>query len=217
MKIDLYFAAGSCAFAPLVALEEAGLAYGAHRLDLAAGQQKGDAFRSINPHGRVPLLVVDGWPISENIAVLTTIARLAPQARLLPEGDVLALGRAYELMSWFASSVHVTIAQLWRSERFTADVGAQRALQDAAPTILLDHFADLESRLTGAWLLGAEYSAVDAYAAVFYRWAAGRLGIDVSRFPRWSAHMAAMLARPAVQRALAIEQDPVLSGSRAIA
>jgi len=206
VSMDLYFAAGSCAFAPLITLEESGLPYQAHRLDLAAGHQRSDRFRLINPRARVPVLVVDGLPITENIAVLTTIARLAPDAGLLPE-RVTDLGRAYELMSWFASGIHVTIAQLWRSERFTTDASAQKALQAAAPDLLLGHFRDLEGHMTGSWLIGGQFSVVDAYAAVFYRWATGRLNMDPTIFPLWSAHDAELQARPAVQRALKVEQE----------
>lgn len=210
MKVDLYFAAGSCAFAALIALEESGLSYEPRRLDLAAGQQRSHEFLAINPRGRVPTLVIDGEPIAENIAVLTTIAHLSPAARLLPFGDPLALGRAYSLMSWFASGIHVTIAQLWRSERFTADPLGQQALRAAAPGRLQEAFDELESRITGAWLLGSEFSVVDGYAGVFHRWASGRLGMDMARYPKWNGFMDRLMARPTVHRALAKEGETPL-------
>jgi glutathione S-transferase len=206
MNIKLYYAPGSCAFAPLVALEEAGLRYSAIKVDFGANEQRSDAFLEINPRGRVPTLQVDGLTITENIAVLTFIANAAPEAHLLPLRDPPRLAEAYERMSWFASGIHVTIAQLWRSGRFTDDADAQQLLQNAAPARLEAAFDEIEERLGSPWILGADYSVVDAYAAVFYRWASGRLAMDVGRYPRWRAHFERLNARPAVQRAIAIEK-----------
>jgi glutathione S-transferase len=206
MNIKLYYAPGSCAFASLVALEEAGLHYAPIKVDFGANEQRSDAFLQVNPRGRVPTLLADGVTIPENIAVLTFIANAAPEAHLLPLRDPLRLAQAYEWMSWFASGIHVTIAQLWRSGRFTDEANGQRILQDAAPARLEAAFAEIEARLGSPWILGADYSVVDAYAAVFYRWASGRLAMDVGRYPRWRAHFERLNARPAVERAIAIEK-----------
>src|SRR5690349_5505043 len=119
MALTLYFAAGSCSLPALVGLEEAGATFEAVRLVLADGHQRTPEYLAVNPRGRVPALVVDGQRIVENIAVLTTIAQLFPDAGLLPADDPVQLGRAYELLSWFASGVHVSFAQVGRPERYT--------------------------------------------------------------------------------------------------
>ncbi|HEX7884894.1 MAG TPA: glutathione S-transferase N-terminal domain-containing protein, partial [Phenylobacterium sp.] len=111
MALTLYFAAGSCSLPALVGLEEAGVAYDAIRLVLPDGDQRRPEFLAIHPRGRVPVLVADGVTIGENVAVLTAIAHLFPAARLLPVGEPLELARAYELLSWFASAVHVSFSQ----------------------------------------------------------------------------------------------------------
>jgi glutathione S-transferase len=206
VQIDFYFAPGSCAFAGLVALEETGLPYSPKRLDLAAGDQRSSAFLGLNPRGRVPTLVVDGKVITETIAVLTFLANARPEAELLPSGDPLKLARAYEWMSWFASGVHVTIAQLWRSGRFTDNEAAQRELQEAAPSLLQKAFSEIEARLETAWALGDRFSVVDPYLAVFHRWGSGRLAMDMTQYPRWQRHFDRLTARPAAQRALNVEQ-----------
>src|SRR5689334_12295831 len=101
--LRLYYAPGACSLAPHVALEEAGAAFEVRRVDLAAGEQRREEYLAINPLGRVPALTVDDTTICENIAILTYVAQRFAYARLLPLESPLALGRAYEIMSWLAS------------------------------------------------------------------------------------------------------------------
>ena len=206
--MQLYFAEGSCAFASLVALEEAGVHFVARKIDMKANEQRSAAYLAINPRGRVPTLIADGRAITETIALLTYIANRFPNAGLLPLGDPGRLARAYELMSWFASGLHVTIAQIWRSTRFTQDATAIAALRAEGPVILLEDYREIERLMDGPWLLGESYSVLDPYAVVFWRWGE-RLGFDMDRFPAWAAHRARVMARPAVERAVAIEQRSV--------
>jgi len=209
MTLTLYFAAGSCTLPALVGLEEAGAAYEAVRLVLSDGDQRRPEYLAVNPRGRVPALVVDGVVITENAAVLTTLAHLFPAARLLPQGDPVQVGRAHELLAWFASSVHVSFAQVGRPERYTRDAGAWPALKVGGRENMLAAYAEIEARLADGrpWLLGDAFSLADPYALVFHRWAQ-RLDVDMAGFPAYSAHAARLQARPSVQRALAQESSP---------
>src|SRR6185312_393861 len=73
MAMKLYFAPGACSLASHIALEEAGLKYETHKLDLAAGDQRKPEYLALNPRGRVPTLVVDGHVLTENVGILTYI------------------------------------------------------------------------------------------------------------------------------------------------
>ena len=48
MSLKLYFSPGSSAFAPLIALEELGVPYDVHPIDLAAGEQRQPAYLKVN-------------------------------------------------------------------------------------------------------------------------------------------------------------------------
>lgn len=209
MSLTLYFAGGSCSLPALVGLEEAGANFDAVRLVLAEGDQRTPEYLAINPRGRVPVLAIDGQTVGENVAVITAIANRFPQIRLLPLGDEILLGRAYELIGWFASGVHVSFAQVFRPERFTRVESAWPALKAGGRENVLAAFDEIEDRLShgGAWLLGEQFSLVDPYALVFHRWAP-RLEIDTAAYPAFSAHAQRVLARPAVTRALAREASP---------
>lgn len=210
MTLQLYFAPGSSSLAPLVALEELDIPYVGHRLDLAAGDQRKPEYLKVNPRGRVPTLVVDGQPVTEVLAILTYLAHRYPHSELLPLADPLKLAKAYEVMSWFASTVHVAFAQIARPERYADDEATKAALATPGEARFARTLADIErlAQGPGPWLLGDGFSAVDAYALVIWRWAERR-SIDTALYPAWSAKAARAFARPSVVRALRKEAAPV--------
>lgn len=210
MTLQLYFAPGSSSLAPLVALEEIDIPYRAHRLDLAAGDQRKPEYLKVNPHGRVPTLVVDGQTVTEVLAILTYLAHRHPHSELLPLADPLKLAKAYEVMSWFASTVHVAFAQIARPERYADDEAVKAALATPGEARFARTLTDIErlAQGPGPWLLGESFSAVDAYALVIWRWAERRR-IDTTKYPAWSAKAARAFARPSVVRALRKEAAPV--------
>ena len=204
MSLKLYFAPGACSLAPLVALEEAGADYEGVRLLFSESQQREPEFLSLNPRGRVPVLIADGQVITENVAVLTAIAQRFPDAGLLPFETPSLLARSYELIGWFASSVHVAFAEVFRPERFTDDEAAKAALNAGGRRNVLLAFDEIEAILKSAsagWLVGDRFTAVDPYALVFWRWAP-RLEIDTKAYPAFADHARRLFERPAVQRAL---------------
>lgn len=211
MAITLYFAAASSSLPAMVGLEEANARYDAVRLVLAEGDQRTAEYLAVYPRGRVPLLIVDGERIGENVAILTTIAHLFPKAGLLPIFDPVKLGRAYELLGWFGSGVHVAFAQVGRPERYTREQSAWPALKAGGRENMLAAYAEIEARLQDGrpWLLGDTFSLADPYALVFHRWAE-RLEIDMAAFPAYSDHASRLRERPSVQRALGHETSPRL-------
>ena len=82
--LTLYYSPHSCSLAPYIALEEAGATFTPYRMDFAAGEQNGAAYRKLNPKGRVPALATDHGVLSENVAILTYIAQTFPAANLAP-------------------------------------------------------------------------------------------------------------------------------------
>ena len=193
MGLTLYHAPGTCAFAPLVALEEAGAAFSLVMLSLADGEQRRPEHLAIHPLGRVPALAVDGNVVTETIAILSWIHASYPAAKLLP-ADPLQLARAHEIMAWIASSVHVALAGVRRPERFSDDPVVRNALA-AAGRAAFSGALDRRERFAArrdAVRVGDDFRAVGAYS----------LGRDSSRYPAWEAKTRAALAWPSVRRAL---------------
>jgi glutathione S-transferase len=185
-------------------LEESGADFTTVRVTLADGEHRQPAYLAVNPRGRVPVLAVDDQIITENIAIVSYIANHFPKSDGIPTDDLLA-ARTYELLSFFASSVHVGFAQVWRTERFTHDESAYDAIRKGGRRALETFFDEIDALAAkGAWLVGNRFTAADTYLLVFYRWVR-RLGIDASVYANWTRHTRKMLSRPAVQRALARE------------
>ncbi|WFU09811.1 glutathione S-transferase N-terminal domain-containing protein [Rhizobium sp. CB3090] len=204
--LSLYFAAGSCALASLIALEESGLAYEPRRLNFANGEQRSPDYLAINPKGRVPALVTDRGIITENVAILAYIAQIAPAARLAPLDDPFDFARMQAFNSYLASTVHVNHAHKGRGYRWTDDAAAIEAMKAKVPQNMGECFALIEeTMLEGPWVMGEQYTVADGYLFTLTNWLPGD-SVDPSRFEKVSAHHARMLERPAVQRAIAAER-----------
>jgi glutathione S-transferase len=74
----------TCALVPYVTLTEAGAAFDVHNVNTRSGQNRTPEFLAVNPKHKVPVLIIDGEPLTENVAIQIWIARQFPKARLLP-------------------------------------------------------------------------------------------------------------------------------------
>jgi len=86
--IDLYSAPTPNGYKASVMLEETGLAYQLHTIDLSAGEQKEDWFLRICPNGRIPAIVdreEGDFAVFESGAILIYLAEKA--GMLLPTDD----------------------------------------------------------------------------------------------------------------------------------
>lgn len=200
--MQLYFARNTIALASLIVLEEVGTAYTPVRVDFATTAQRGPQYLAINPKGRVPSLVTGQGVLTETPAILTYLAQTHPAAGLLP-GDAFATGQVQELCSYLCSTVHVAHAHGLRGARWSDDPAVIAGLKLKVRQNMADHFAYLEGRFVGPWALGP-YTIADPYLFVVAGWLAWDR-VDIARFPKIAAHHAAMQARPAVQRALAVQ------------
>lgn len=203
--ICLFQSPGSCSRISLIALEEIGLDYRSEQVLLAKGEQDNDAFRAINPKGKVPVLMVDGKVLTETIAILTYLARRFPQARLLPTTDDWAEVNALSLLSWCATGMHPTITRLRHPQKFCERAAAHDDIRRLAERELRLQLRIADQRLASQrWIAAAEWSIVDAYVA----WIWGRsldAGINSGEYPHISEHHVRAMARPSSLRALARE------------
>ena len=176
------------------------------RVAIAEGAHRRPDYLAVNPRGLIPALEVHGRIYGETIAIVTLIAQLHPDSAVLPLDDPLALGRAYERLAFFATTVHIVgFRPVFRARRTDLGPPPDVATQAADRDVLRGYLGEVEALLgQGDWLLGDRWCAADGYPLTFRRWAR-RNDFDMSRFPNWRAHTDRMLARPAVRRAIATE------------
>lgn len=83
--LQLYHFAGAYSRVTMNALEEIDLDYADEAVNLRQGLQGSEEYLRVNPKGKVPALVADGFAITENPAILTYLHQTYPEARLLPK------------------------------------------------------------------------------------------------------------------------------------
>jgi glutathione S-transferase len=170
-----------------IALHEVGAEFEGRTIAFSRRDRDPPEFRSCNPEGKVPTLIVDGRALTEVAAILYYLARRYPAASLFPFGNIEAEAQVISWMSFTASTLHSARRQ-----------GLEHACQ-------IYHLAD--RRLgQGIWAVG-DHSIADIHLfRLFWRFR-GLLGVDPAVFPNLSAHYDRMMQRPAVQKACAIEAE----------
>ncbi len=199
--LTLYYAPKTCSLAPMIALEEAGAEYTAHKVDFAKNEQNTPPFKYVNPKGRVPALATDKGVITENVAILSFIADVYPKMRL-SRSDPFAFAQMQAFNAYLASTVHPHHAHKRRGARWSDDAAVVEAMKIKVPQNMTDCCVMIEREyLKGPWVMGEQYTVADAYLFTIANWLEGD-GVDTSKFPKILAHRAAMLERPAVQAAM---------------
>jgi len=199
--LKLFYSPGACSMVTHIALEESGAEFEPVPVTLAQAEHLKPEYLDINPHARVPALATGHGVVTENIAILNLIADLFGKDGSVPRDDPYAAARCNELLGWFASTVHISFAQIWRAARFTRDESIHPAIVAGGRENLESQFAEIEALSGEGWLAGGRFTAADAYALTFFRWGR-RISMDMAAFPRWAAHLERLLDRPAVQRVL---------------
>ncbi|MCA1441594.1 glutathione S-transferase family protein [Ensifer sp. IC4062] len=204
--LKLFYAPGTCSLASHIALEEAGAAYEARRVDFAKAEQTTPEYLAINPKGRVPALVTDRGILTETPAILAYVAQSFPEKRLAPLDDPFEFARLQSFLSYLCSTVHVAHAHARRGPRWADDPAAHEAMKAKVPQNMGDCFALIESKMfAGPFVMGEVYSIADPYLFTIANWLEGD-GVDPGRFPKVLDHRNRMVARPAVAKVLAAVQ-----------
>lgn len=203
--LKLFHSPGACSLVSHIALEEAGADYEAVRVMLAQGEHLTADYLAINPHARVPALATEQGTITENFAILNYIADRFGAAGSVPRGDAFATAKCNELLGWFASTVHISFALIWRAGRFSDDESIHPLIQGHGRRVILEQFEEIEGLIGDGWLVGDRFTAADTYALIFFRWGR-RIGMDMTAYPKWAALNARLLQQPSVHRVVEAEE-----------
>jgi glutathione S-transferase len=211
--LTLYYWPGASSAIPHIVLEEIGTPYERQLVNCAQGEHKGDAYLKINPRGKVPALAVDGVVLTENVAILTYLAKQFPQARLWPQ-SIIEEARCISMMAWFASTVHPTFAHIVRPQRFADDTAVHGSLSGTAREAFWNICREINQLLDGkAWTMGTQYTVCDPYAFHFYD-VGSRIKLPMHELAAYAAFSRRMLERPAVRKVCGLEES-ILKGSNA--
>lgn len=206
MTTTLYYSPGSCSLAPHIVLNEIGQPFKLQKYSTAEGANFSAEYLAINPKARIPALQMDGVTITETPAILAVLGRRFPKAGLYPVDDIKAEARCLELLAWSSNTVHVAFAQIFRPERYVLDKQYHTPVKESGRLNYEQCLTDIETLLTNQeYALGSQFSVVDPFWLVFYKWGILANYDMRHQFPAFTTHAERLCNRPSVQKALAIE------------
>ena len=204
MEILLYYAPIACSLVPYVTLTEAGANFAVRTINLRKEQQRSADYLKLNPKHKVPLLVVDGKPLSENVAIQIWIARNFPKAKLLPADPWQEL-QAISILSWCSSGIHPYLARINSPSKVCDLPDTGESVRKMAVGPLFENYKIADGMLAGREYFFDHFTAADAH--FFWCFRRGlQFKLDLSGFPNCSAHFERMTNRPSVQKLLSYEK-----------
>jgi GST-like protein len=206
--IDVYSWATPNGHKVHIMLEECGLPYAAHAVDISAGEQFSPDFLAISPNNRIPAITdpdgPDGEPISlfESGAILLYLA--GKTGRFLPRST----RSKYQALQWLMFQMASVGPMLGQTHHF-------RAYAPEKVEYAINRFSSEARRLYGVmdkqlatndYIAGKEYTIADMAVWPWLR-SHERQGIDLGEFPNVKAWFEAIGNRPAVQRGVTVLAD----------
>lgn len=197
-------------------LEETGLPYEAHRVNLETRQQKSPEFMSLNPNGKIPAIIdpngPDGnpLPLFESGAILIY---LADKTGLFMPRDASNRYRTIQWLMFQMSEIGPMFGQVGFFHKF-----AGKDFKDKRPH---DRYVAESKRLLGilnqqlaerVWIMDDDYTIADIATFPWVRnligyYAAGEL-VGITDFPHVMRALQTFLARPAVVRGINVAASP---------
>lgn len=200
--MKFYYAPNACSLAIHVLLEEVGKPYHAVRLNFAEQEQYKPDFAAKNPKSKVPTLErEDGSILTELPAIAFYLAKTNPEKNLLPpslEGEV----RSLELLEYMTATIHMRgYTRIIRPNLFSFTPADEPKAIEVGRGFVTKGFELLAASLgEQKFLFGDDLTIADCGLFFLEYWAAHRCNIPMP--PALQAHLARLLSRPAVQKAL---------------
>ncbi|AEG94864.1 glutathione S-transferase family protein [Ramlibacter tataouinensis] len=210
MTLKLYFSPGACSFVPHALLETTGEPFEPVLVKLHKNEQQSPEYKAVNPRGQVPVLVADGQVITQIVAIVGWLHERFPRHGFLP-AEPLARAKVMETLAWMNNTVHPTFTHVFMPFKFTDQPEAQAAIKAYNTGLYRPMLGEIEALAQAAagrgqaWLGGAQFGPLDAYALTLLRWG-GFAGIDPTGFPALWAHVQKVAQLPAVARVIERER-----------
>ncbi len=190
----------SASFRVRIALEFKGLAFDRVEVSLLAGDQRADAFLDQNAQGFVPMLVADGEPIIQSLAIIDWLDRAYPDPRLIPD-DPMPRAVALAQAQVVACDIH-PLNNLRVLKYLTKDLGLNDNVRDRwVARWIAEGFAALEAMAGDADFLGGDAPGIADVCLVPQLYNGRRFDVPLDDFPRLVAIDANCMALTPFQRA----------------
>jgi glutathione S-transferase len=201
-SLRIYGIARTRAFRALWVANELGLDYEHQPIEIGAEGARAPEFLAINPNGRLPFIVDDGFVLFESLAITLYLAKKYAIGTLYPD-TLHGEARAWQWSFWAVNEVDRGV-NIWslHSVRLPAEE-RNAALREEALRVIAPPFAVLDAAVAKQpYLLSDDFTVADLnVAAVISR----AVDMDLSAWPHLAAWLKRCLDRPAARAALALK------------
>jgi glutathione S-transferase len=206
MKLKLSFFPTACSIVPYILLKEAKAEFETLDINLGKGEHLSPEYLKINPKGKVPTLIVNGEPLTENLSIQLWIAQTFPDSKLMPK-DSFEFFKAVSILSWCSSGIHPKLTQQARPERYCSLPDTANNIKSMGSDSMFELFAMANEMLKGREWFFEHFTCADAYFYWCFRRGAA-FGKDQSVFEHCQKHLLRMEQRDSV-KALIKHEDEV--------
>jgi glutathione S-transferase len=200
--LRIYGVARTRAFRALWMAKELGIDYEHLPIEIGDAGARAPEFLAINPNGRLPFMVDDGFVLFESLAITLYLAKKHSNGNLYPatlEGEA----RAWQWSFWAIAEVDRGV-NIWSLHAIRLPPGERDAAKrDEALKVVAKPFKVLDAALAKqSYLLGETFTVADLnVAAVISR----TIDMDLSAVPNLKSWLLRCLERPAAREALALK------------
>jgi glutathione S-transferase len=199
--LRIYGIARTRAFRALWMANELGLDYEHLPIEIGTAGARSPEFLAINPNGRLPFIVDNGFVLFESLAITIYLAKKHSYGKLYPgtlEGEVTV----WQWSLWAVTEVDRGV-NIWSLHAVRLRPAERDAIKrHDALKVLMAPFKVLDAAVAKQpYLLGNDFTVADLnVAAVISR----AIDMDLAATPNLEAWLTRCLARPAARKALAL-------------
>lgn len=199
-----------------IMLEETGLDYAVHPVDIGAGEQFDPAFLALSPNNKIPAIVDDAGPGGGRFALAESGAILIYLAEKSGSFMPAAPRPRYATLQWLMFQMAHIGPMLGQAHHF-------RGYAPVRISYAIERYTQEANRLYGVlddrlgqdpYLAGADYTIADIATFPWLR-SHARQGVDLAAYPNVARWFDAIAARPAVVRGLAVLAQEASKGDDA--
>ena len=201
--LRIYGIARTRAFRALWVAEELGLDYEHIPVEIGDAGARTPEFLAINPNGRLPAIVDDGFVLFESLAITLYLAKKHSNGGLYP-GTLTDEAKAWQWTLWAVTEVDRGV-NIWSLHAIRLPPDERDAAKRAeALAVLAAPFKVLDGALAGRqYLVGDGFTIADLNVAAIVSRA---IDMDLGAVPHLKAWLTRCLERPAARAALALKE-----------
>ena len=216
--IQLHYYPSNASMIPHIVLEEMGVPFEMVLVDRDVQAHKSADYLKLNPNGLIPAMTDGDLVLYETAAICLHLTDTHPQLGLAPATGSNERAHFYKWLMWLTNTLQPSLIMYFYPDRYVAAgnvAGAQEVKAQAQSWIggMLQQLDDELARVQAGklvadhgWLMGAQYTLLDAYVFTLCRWTRGFSSKPARRYPHLGPYLQRMLDRPAVQRVMATEK-----------